>query len=83
MASADRKHLIVELPDGSYRDATADEIRRARELRIKRKRIERQLKALTAELDSLKCDHLVRYDEPGWMYDSRHCFACGESLGFL
>lgn len=27
------------------------------------------------------CDHSIVSDEPGWMYDIRSCYICGEGLG--
>ena len=30
-----------------------------------------------------KCDHSVVVDEPGWLYDCRSCFVCGQGLGLI
>lgn len=30
-----------------------------------------------------KCDHSIVYDIPGWLYDFRSCYVCGQGLGTI
>lgn len=39
------------------------------------------LREARALADRGACDHRVIVDDPGWLYDFRSCWACGQGLG--
>ncbi len=71
--------FIHELPDGSYRESTAKEIKdalvqttRLDALLGKKIEIEKEIREITND-----CQHLVCWDEFGHVYSTRHCVLCG------
>lgn len=72
------KKLIHELPGGSYRDATSEEIQEARNQKRQLKQLRKKMDELKKEIAKLeKCPHKVAYDEEGFPYNVRICLACG------
>lgn len=74
-----RRKLIVELPGGSYRDATPDEVAGALIQEQTRRLLYTQLAAAQKAVESLakNCPHKVTYDVPGYIYHERICMKCG------
>ena len=80
MRTATQK-LIVEFPDGTFRDATPQEIEAAKRVKQRRDKLTAQIGELQKELDRAECDHKVCYDEHGAVYNNRVCFGCGKFMG--
>jgi hypothetical protein len=78
----------VEVREGSmcnFRKATSEELKPRKTLfmQIQKARAEKEKadKLLTALLS--KCDHLVFYDEPGYIYHTRWCATCKKYLASI
>ena len=78
MKTEDRLY-IQELPDGGYRKCTAKEIAKAKTKAARREKLEIQLANVKQELRifGTDCTHPVCWDEPGPIYNVRHCLICG------
>ena len=88
MKTIEEKLLFVEIPQkvgSTWRDATTKEIKESEELRKEIDSIRSQIESLERKEEFLvkSCKHHVRYDLPGYEYDSRHCNSCGQFLGLL
>lgn len=77
----EKKSLIHEKPNGSYRPATISEIAEAVAIGARRETLQELVYLLEANIDDLTkdCPHTVCYDEPGMPYNVRHCVACGHT----
>lgn len=70
---------IQELPGGSYRKVTEEELTEALKKQKRRQKLERLEKRIKQELETQErnCKHPVVYDEEGYIYHFRHCIICG------
>ena len=77
------RHYIHELPSGSYRECTPEELADAAVNQAKYESLKKTFFECDEKLTKLRaeCKHPVVYDEPGYIYHSRICISCGnESL---
>ena len=73
------KYYIHENDNGSYREATEEEIRIATEIGAIAKKLSTEIYEAEMKLKDLRlqCTHEVCYDDPGFPFDTRICVACG------
>lgn len=71
-----------EVVSVSTREPTTIELDKARTERAELEKLVADRAALDARIIALEaaCTHLVRIDEPGFIYDSRYCFVCKRFL---
>jgi hypothetical protein len=83
---------FVEVPREDFgstcRKPTKKEMEAAKKLKTSYNEINARIKHLRAEADRLearlpKCEHIVRVDQPGWLYDFRSCYSCNAGLGAI
>ena len=72
---------IQELPDGNYRSCNEGEILHAIGNQRKRLELQDKLEHIKATLKIVQdtCKHPVCWDEPGYIYHTRHCITCGHN----
>ena len=80
MKNKDGNLYIKSLPNGKYRESTHAEIDLAKLTDIEIEELKSKIDILNKELKQLKssCTHDVCVDEPGCIYHTRTCVACGE-----
>ena len=81
----DGKYIAVEINEGAcinLRNPSEKEIKEAIKIQQLTKKYNKELKKVNKMKEELKhCPHTIIYDEPGFIYDARYCWACGRLVG--